>query len=233
MLLIAPDILAEARGLSPVLSAFGIVFGASIWLCGWRWHRFWVVISVTVIAGLIGLQTGRSSGGHIMAMGILLAISAGLLAIELARVFAFIAAGSAVWLAASLVFPKGQEFWVAFFIGGLFGVLLYRFWTMLLTSFVGIVFGTHALLCFLEGLFTFYPDEFAVKYALVLNGGVFAFTVLGLIVQSWLERWQNRRDKRRKKAAEEKLKEKILAGAAKSSVPNLLQRLLGAKKKAV
>ena len=155
MQLIAPDILAEARGLSPVLSGIGALLGSLVWLCGWRWHRFWVVVAVTLIGGLVGMQAGKSSGGHILAMGVLLGLSAGLLALELARVFAFAAAGTCSWMAAGLLFPKGQELWVAFLLGGLLGVLLYRFWTMLLTSFVGVLFAWHSLLCLSEQLMSF------------------------------------------------------------------------------
>src|SRR5580692_8611749 len=170
MHLIAPDVLFEAHGLSPFLSGLALAIGGLIWLCGWRWHRFWVVAAVTLIGGLIGLQTGRSSGGHILAMGVLLALSAGLLALEVARVFIFVASGASVWLAASVLFPKGQELWVAFLIGGLLGVLLYRLWTMLLTSVTGVVLGGHALLSLCDELFHVDAATFAEKNALILNG---------------------------------------------------------------
>ena len=54
MHLIAPDILSEARGLSPALSGVGALVGLLLWLFGWRWHRFWVVAAVTLAAaGLV------------------------------------------------------------------------------------------------------------------------------------------------------------------------------------
>jgi hypothetical protein len=216
MHLIAPEVLTEARGLSPVLSGIGVALGFLVWLCGWRWHRFWVVVAVTLVGGLIGLQAGKSSGGHILAMGVLLALSAGLLALELARVFAFLAAGSAVWMASSAIFPKGQELWVGFLIGGLLGVMLYRFWTMLLTSFLGVLLSWHSLLCLLEGFFSFDAAGFAAQYAQVLTGAGLAVTALGVVGQSWLERWYQRRKKRRKLEAAERIREeereKILFG---------------------
>ncbi len=237
MHLIAPEVLAEARGLSPALSGIGVALGFLVWLCGWRWHRFWVVVAVTLVGGLIGLQAGKSSGGHILAMGVLLALSAGLLALELARVFAFLAAGSAVWLASSAIFPKGQELWVGFLIGGLLGVLLYRFWTMLLTSFLGVIVSWHALLCLLEGVVSFDAVRFAADHAKTLNGAGLAVTALGVVGQSWLERWYQRRKKRRKLEAEERIREeereKILLGMAEAHPPeSIWDRLLGRKKKA-
>lgn len=207
MYLFAPDVLAEARGLSPVLSGIGVALGGMLWLCGWRWHRFWVVVGITLIGGVIGLQTGRSSGGHILAMGLLLALSAGLLALELARVFSFIAAGTAVWVAASGIFPKGQELWVAFLIGGLLGVLLYRFWTMLLTSFLGVILGAHAILCVIENLFLVDVENLAKDNSAILNGAGLVATLLGVLGQSLLERWHLRRKKRRKIEKEAKIRE--------------------------
>jgi hypothetical protein len=237
MHLIAPDVLAEARGLSPFLSGTGVLLGVLLWLCGWRWHRFWVVVAVTLAGGLIGLQTGRSSGGHILGMGVLLALSAGLLALELARVFSFVAAGTAVWMASSALFPKGQELWVGFLIGGLLGVLLYRFWTMLLTSFAGVLVGWHALFCLAEELFAFDAVGFAEQNAMILNGAGLAVTLLGMLSQSLLERWHQRRQKRREQMHEQKIRdqerEKILSGAVHPAAPpSIWDKLMGRNKKA-
>src|SRR5215213_4357130 len=94
MQLIVPEILAEARGLTSAMSGTLCVLGFALWLFGWRWHRFWIVSGITLAAGLLGLNTGRGAGGtQIMAVGILLAVSAGMMALELAKVFAFVAAG--------------------------------------------------------------------------------------------------------------------------------------------
>lgn len=232
MHLIAPDVLFEAKGLSPFLSGTGVLLGSLLWLFGWRWYRFWVVLGVTLIGGLVGLQTGRSSGGHILAMGILLALSSGLLALELARVFAFLAAGSALWMAACAVFPNGRELWIAFLFGGLLGVLLYRFWTMLLTSFLGVLIGGHSLICLLEKLVKFDAAEFARSKQLILNGAGLALTVLGLAAQSFLERWHIRRKKRKKKAEEDKLREKIIAELPKPKLTIWDKVLFRKKKKA-
>lgn len=237
MHLFAPEVLMEARGLSPILSGIGVALGFLVWVCGWRWHRFWVVVAVTLIGGLIGLQAGKSSGGHILAMGVLLALSAGLLALELARVFAFIAAGSAVWMASSAVFPRGQELWVGFLVGGLLGVLLYRFWTMLLTSFVGVILSWHALLCLLESVMAFDAPAFASEHAKVLTGAALTVTALGIVVQSWLERWYLRRKKRRRHEAAERMREeereKILFGITDNhSTHSIWDRFLFRRKRA-
>ena len=56
MTLICPDVLAEARGLSPGASGFLLFVGFLLWAFGWRWHRFWVVFAITLTAGLLGIS---------------------------------------------------------------------------------------------------------------------------------------------------------------------------------
>ena len=90
-----------------------------------------------------------------MAAGILLAVAAGMMALELAKVFAFVAGGCGAWLAAQWVFPQAQELWAVFLSGGLFGLLLYKLWTMLLTSLGGVLLAGHAGLLLLEPVLAF------------------------------------------------------------------------------
>ncbi len=185
MQLIAPDILAEGRGLTEAMTGTLCVVGLALWLFGWRWHRFWIVSGITLAAGLLGLNAGRSAGGtHIMAVGILLAVSAGMMALELAKVFAFVAGGCGAWLAAQWVFPQAQELWAVFLCGGIFGLLLYRIWTMVLTSLVGVLVAGHAGLVLLEPQLGFDAIEWANANPSALNGLVVGLTVLGILLQS-------------------------------------------------
>ena len=162
-------------------------------------------------------------------MGLLLSLSAGLLALELARVFSFIAAGTAIWMATGAVFPKGQELWVAFLIGGLLGVLLYRFWTMLLTSFLGVILGGHALLCFTENVLLIDAAKFAADNMAILNLAGLVATLLGLGAQSFVERWHLLWKSRRKIDKEvhirEDEREKVLAGMPHESKPSIWHRI--------
>lgn len=184
MHLIAPDILAEARGMSGALTGTACVLGVALCLFGWRWHRFWVVAGVTLGAGLIGLNAGKTSGGQVMAVGILLAVTAGMMALELAKVLAFIAGGIGAWLAVQWVLPQAQELWAVFLSGGLFGLLLYRLWTMLLTSLMGTLIGGHALLLLLEGWLKFDAVAWSSANIVALNGVVVALVVLGIVIQA-------------------------------------------------
>jgi hypothetical protein len=184
MHLIAPDILAEARGMSGAMAGTACVLGIALWLFGWRWHRFWVVAGVTLGAGLIGLNAGKTSGGQVMAVGILLAVAAGMMALELAKVLAFVAGGIGAWLAVQWVLPQAQELWAVFLSGGLFGLLLYRLWTMLLTSLMGALIAGHAALLLLEGPLKFDAVAWSGAHLVALNGVIVALVVLGIIVQA-------------------------------------------------
>ena len=77
MQLLAPDILEEARGLSPLLSGTGLGIGFLLWSFGGRTHRFWLAMSVTLTAGLLGLTLGKQYGMQPLVAGLLLAVSAG------------------------------------------------------------------------------------------------------------------------------------------------------------
>ncbi len=209
MQLIAPDILTEARGLTTAMSGTLCVLGVALWLFGWRWHRFWVVAGITLAAGLIGLNAGRAAGGtQIMAVGILLAVAAGMLALELAKVFAFVAGGCGAWLAIQWVFPQAQELWAVFLSGGLFGVLLYRLWTMLLTSLIGIVMAGHAALLLLEPVASFDAVKWLNANQAAINGSVVGLTVLGILIQAIAAPDEDVAKKEKSEETQEKKKKK-------------------------
>ena len=60
MQLLAPDILEEARMLSPHLSGTGMFVGFLLWSLGGRTHRFWLAMSVTLSGGLAGTDPGQT-----------------------------------------------------------------------------------------------------------------------------------------------------------------------------
>src|SRR5207248_6318181 len=100
MQLILPDVLATARGLSAGAAGFIVLVGFLMWAAGWRWHRFWVVFGLTLAAGVVGLGAGSAAGGgQVMVVGVLLAVAAGMLALELSKILAFVTGGVAAWVA--------------------------------------------------------------------------------------------------------------------------------------
>ncbi len=184
MQLILPDALTAARGLSPGAAGFLLLVGTLLWAVGWRWHRFWVVFGITLAAGLVGLTVGQASGGQVMVVGILLAVAAGLLALELARILAFVTGGAAAWAAAQAVFPQVQELWAVFLSGGLIGVVLYQLWTMLTTSLLGVLVAWHAGFVLAEQFVDgFDAAKWAGEHSAALNGVVIVAALLGVLMQ--------------------------------------------------
>lgn len=184
MQLIAPDILTEARGLTAAMLGTACVLGIALWLFGWRWHRFWVVAGITLAAGLIGLNSDRVAGTQVIAVGILLAVAAGMMALELAKVLAFIAGGIGAWLAVQWVLPQAQELWAVFLSGGLFGLLLYRLWTMLLTCLMGALLAIHSGLLLFERAVHFDAVAWAAANIAALNGVTVGVVILGILLQA-------------------------------------------------
>jgi hypothetical protein len=190
MQLIAPDILADASGLAPGLSACGILLGLALWLFGWRRHRFWVVLGLTLAGGVYGLNEGASLHAQPVVAGIALACAAGLLALSLARLIAFSAAGLAALLAVQSLVPTWDQPLVSFVSGGILGVLLFRLWVMALTSLAGALLMTYSGLCLAERLAKLNPAEFAERRTTLLNWACGGLAALGLLLQLLLNRRQ-------------------------------------------
>ncbi len=181
---ISPEVLAEAKGLSIGATGFFLFVGLMLWGFGWRWHKFWTAFTITLLAGLLGLTFGRSAGLPLLAVALSVAVICGVLAMELAKILAFLTGGVAAWLGAQVILPQAQELWAAFLCGGLVGVLLHQFWTMLATSFVGTVIVGHTTLLFLDQLNVVKDADFATQYAAAINGWAVLSTIVGIIVQA-------------------------------------------------
>jgi hypothetical protein len=197
MQLLAPDILEEARGLSIPVCVTAFVLGLLIWLLGWRGHRFWIVLVTTVCAGILGLYSGALHGTQPILAGILLAVAAGALALAMVRVVAFGAGGVAAILLAKAVAPTWDEPLIAFLIGGLIGLVLFRLWTMVLTSSAGTMLMAYAGLCLAAHFGKVDIVALAQKQTLMLNlicGGI---ALVGVLVQYLLgRRWAEERRRR-------------------------------------
>jgi len=185
MQLILPDLLIAARGLSLGAAAFLGLSGVLLWALGWRWHRFWIVFGMTLAAGVIGMEAGRAAGGRqVLIVGVLLAVSAGMLALEAAKMLAFLSGGTAAWVAAQSIYPAAQELWAVFLCGGLLGVVLYRLWTMLLMSLIGVLLSSHAWLILIQEAGRTDLGDWAQKQTPALNGAVLALTLIGVLIQT-------------------------------------------------
>jgi hypothetical protein len=181
------EILSDSRTLSDATLAIAFAFGFFLWLFGWRWHRFWVVMAVTVAGGLAGLRTGQLVGGHVLAFGILLAVVSGLLALELARLLTFAAGAFLAFLLGDTLFPAGQERWLISLGGGLLAIILYRLVAMVGSAACGtaLMIYTHAAYRTrdVEDL-TLWLSDHRQQYQLI----AMSVCISGLLIQAWLER---------------------------------------------
>jgi len=193
MQLVAPDILEEARLLSPLLSGAGLLIGFLLWSLGGRTHRFWLAMSVTLTAGLLGLALGKDYGMQPLVAGLLLAVSAGALALSLVRILLFAAGGLAALGLMYTVAPAWDEPIAVFLVGGLIGVLLYRFWITTFSSLIGALLLVYSALALLDRLHMVDSVAWTNKNGPLLNWGCSALVVLGILVQFVLERRRHRK----------------------------------------
>jgi hypothetical protein len=204
MELIAPDVFAEVGQLSAGACVLGFSAGFLVWLTGWWQHRFWVVASLTAIAGVYGLQSGRASGVQPLVAGLLAALGAGYLALELARVLSFVGGGTVSGLLVKTFLPTLHEPLLAFLAGGLLAVLLFRLWMLALTSGLGMLVMTYTTLAML-GRWTLMDASTVVAGKVgLLNGVVIGGMLAGIVAQGKFDSWRSSRGSR--------MKAKVLAG---------------------
>jgi hypothetical protein len=189
MQFIAPDILDQARGMSISLTAGGFLIGLLLWLTGWWGHRFWIVLVMTVTAGFLGLVNGPVFQVKPLVAGLMLAIAAGVLALSLVRVIAFIAGGVATWIAVRYFAPESwQEPLVCFLAGGLGGLVLFRFWIMALTSFTATLLMGYFGLLLADHFGKVDAVALASQNAVLINSLCAAVSLAGLGAQLWFNR---------------------------------------------
>lgn len=204
MALLAPDILAEVRELSPLLTGTGFALGLFLWLYGGRTHRFWLVLVLTVAVGVAGLYYGPAYGVLPLVSGLLLAVSAGAMALSLARLCIFAAAGFAGLAVAQ--FFKWDEPLVSFLLGGLTGMLFYKLWITLLASAAGTLLMGYSGLGLLAKLSKVDPMAWVERNGPLLNWAVAVGALLGVLAQSVLERRTARKKEKAKQKEEERAK---------------------------
>jgi hypothetical protein len=196
-----PDLFAEVSRLSIGACIIGLVLGLLLGLTGWWQHRFWVVAIITAGAGIYGLQQGKLHGVQPLVAGLLAALAAGWMAVELAKVLAFLGGGAAGSLFVQSFMPNVHEPLLAFLSGGLFGVILFRLWMLVLTSFFGAMvavysalgLGQHLLKADIQGLVNTRPG--------LLNLVVFATVLAGVLIQGKFDSWRSSKDDRTKSKA--------------------------------
>ncbi len=188
MVLVDPEILEAGRQLSLPLSAAGLLIGTLLWLCGAWTHRFWVVLSLTLLAGVYGLLHGPDHGMQPIVAGLILAVAAGTLGLALMRVLAFVTGGWAFYIAARLITPAADEPLLCFIVGGLFSVFLYRLWITTVSSVAGSLLIAYSSLWLIGKVMKVDTVAWAANNTPLWNWGLASFMVLGVMVQFVLQR---------------------------------------------
>jgi hypothetical protein len=198
MQLVAPDILAEARGLSLAVSGTGLGLGLALWLSGWRGHRFWIVLFTTLLAGVFGLASAPAPGAQPLVAAVLLAVGAGALALDLSRVVAFAAGGTALSIAVHALAPTWNQPLACFVAGGLVALLLFRSCIMLLTSLAGTLLMAYSGFCLMGRLGKLDAVAWSGKQAAWLNWTCVGVALLGWLMQFLLDRRRRQRQEAHK-----------------------------------
>jgi hypothetical protein len=198
-----PEILSDVSTLSAPLLAAGIGAGALLYLFGWRLHRFWLVLAASVTAGLVGLNKGPEYGTQPLVAALLLALTAGVLAVAVMRGLAFAAGAMAAYLALRAMAPGWEQPWVCVVVGGLLGVVLFRLWVMALTSMAGTVLLLYAGVGLAHSWHLLDAVAWAEKRGPLINLGCAVATLVGVAAQIVIERKVAQVKKERKKREEE------------------------------
>lgn len=198
MVLVSPDILADACGLSLGLMFLTVPIGLALWLLGWWSHRFWVVLLTTVLAGVWGLHSAPAWEAPPLVAAVLLALSAGVLALALVRLIAFGAAGLAGMLLVQGVYPSLHQPLLVFLISGLLCLVLFRPCMMALTSLAGALLLTWAALMLLNYYSLVNAPVWSEQSPVLLNWITSVLAGVGLAVQLLLDRYAFRKKQKGK-----------------------------------
>jgi hypothetical protein len=212
MQLLTPDILGPASTLSLPLLVSALLLGLALWAFGWRTHRFWVVLVLTVLAGIYGLYEAAAFQAQPVLASLLLAAAAGMLALALVRVVAFCAGGCAGVLILHELSPASSHALVVFLVAGLIGLFLFRFWIMALTSFSGTLLMAHAGLSLMQHSGGLDAAAWSETNAGLVNWVCGLTTIAGIALQFLLDRRRGaRKDKKPGKSSSVGDREFLLA----------------------
>jgi hypothetical protein len=202
MSIIAIDILTDLCGLSLGLLIALVPVGLMLWLWGWWSHRFWIVLTTTVMAGVVGLLEASTWRAQPIVVAVLLAIAAGVLALALVRVITFAAGGLAGVYLIQFAFPTLQQPALCFLVSGLVCLLLFRWFFMILTSLLGVAFIGYGALAILHYYELLDAITWSEGNGTLLTAVCAATSLFGFAFQFLCERRRQRRRKEREEKGE-------------------------------
>jgi hypothetical protein len=138
---------------------------------------------MTVLGGILGLHNAAVLQAQPLVAALGLSLAAGILALTLMRICAFIAGGYAGLLLVHAWSPTWDQPLVSFLAGGLLGWFLVRYWTMILTSLTGVLLILYSLLALADKLGRLDAVTWSERNAVTLNAVGAAMTLGGFLVQ--------------------------------------------------
>ncbi len=215
MSMLIVEVLRLGQDMSQHILWTALAAGLILWLFGSWGHRFWIVLFTTVMAGIAGLMLGPQVGLQRLVGGLLLAVTAGALALSVIRMVMFVLVGLLLMVLMKLV-PAWDEPLVTFIGGGLLGVMLSRFWMAVLTSLLGTLVMAHAGLALLSRIRKLDVIGWVDGHGPVINWAIGAIAVMGVLMQYYIQKYlkglfkgakdddegkDDKKDKKGKKAA--------------------------------
>jgi MFS family permease len=186
--LMVSEIVCDLCLVSPGLLIAGFCAGLILWMLGWWSHRFWVVLTATVLGGIWGLSHAAALNAQPLATALLVALAAGLLGLALVRVLAYLAGGVFGMLLVHAVYPNFQQPVVTFLVSGLVCICLFRIGMMVLTSFLGSLLMGYCGLAIMHHQGTLDAITWSSQGASMFSWVCGLLTVLGFLVQLVMER---------------------------------------------
>lgn len=189
MEILSPEVVTDILELP--LPALLAMMGAGLLLSitGWKWHRFWLTMCVSLIAGLIGMRQSTAWGiSQPVVTGVLLAAAAGCLALSLSRVALFLAYGLTCWYAMKRMSPVYAIPAICICAGGLFSVVFYRFCVVLLTSTIGSVVLCYGAVAYVEQQKWYAALNWLKEQSLAAHAALAGVTLVALLIQLAISR---------------------------------------------
>ncbi len=230
MVLVNADVLEAGQGLSVAMLATLTVTGAALWCCGWRWHRLWMRLAAGLIVGSICWRwLTPLVAAPPLVFTAMAALCGAWLGVELVRLGVFVAGGMLTAAGVQHLVPGAHDLWLAFVIGGLVALLLFRWWVMLLTAVGGALLMLHAGLLLTQSLLMVEVIPWIREQSWGWSVAAGVLIVLGLAVQIGLDRWERRRVVRTEPAEAELKQISLILPVTESRPASWLQRLGSAR----
>lgn len=195
MEILSPDVVVDFLDLPmPALLAM-MGTGLLLAITGWKWHRFWLTLCVSLFAGMIGMRQATAWGiSQPVVSGVLLAAAAGCLALSLSRVALFLAYGLTCWYAMKRMAPVYAIPAICICAGGLFSVIFYRFCVVLLTSTLGSITLSYGVIAYVEQQKWYAALNWLKEQLVVAHAALAGVTLVALFIQ--LALWRKSRKKK-------------------------------------